>query len=188
MSGTPGETTGASRPGALLFAFVFLALSFLLLSLIGSETKFDAMWKVLEKGNVFNRGKLFAQPAFWPAVGLIGMCVFGVGHLWRTWRAKSPLGEGAEGLFWLRSLEYLLWFMAYVQTAPLIGYLPATLIFTALLAFRAGYREKRMIGYAVLTGLAVVLVFKTGLSVKIPGGAVYEYLPNTLRTFAIVNF
>ena len=45
-----------------------------------------------------------------------------------------------------------------------------------------------MLGAAAFTGLGIVLVFKAALSVKIPGGAIYEYLPDTLRNFLIVNF
>ena len=56
------------------------------------------------------------------------------------------------------------------------------------LAFRAGYRGPRMLCAAALTGLSIVLIFKTTLSVKIPGGAIYEYLPDIFRNFMIVNF
>ena len=189
MSGMPGESDRAAPPGAIWFALQLLVLSILLLFQIETETKFDAMWKVLEKGDIFNRGKLFAQPAFWPTVGLIGMIAFGFGHavhmLIARWGKK---GGFWEAIFWLRPNEYLLYFMIYVLLVREIGYLPATLFFCVSLALRVGYRSLRGLLAAVLTGLAVVLVFKTGLSVKIPGGAVYEYLPNTLRTFAIVNF
>jgi hypothetical protein len=40
----------------------------------------------------------------------------------------------------------------------------------------------------MITGLFIVLIFKTFLEVKIPGGAIYEFLPNTLRSFMILNF
>jgi len=45
-----------------------------------------------------------------------------------------------------------------------------------------------MIAYSIITGLSIVLIFKTFLEVKIPGGAIYEFLPNTLRSFMILNF
>jgi hypothetical protein len=41
---------------------------------------------------------------------------------------------------------------------------------------------------SVLIALSIVLVFKTFLEVKIPGGIIYEYLPDTLRNFMILNF
>lgn len=78
--------------------------------------------------------------------------------------------------------------MMYVAMVPVLGYLASTIIFTVLLALRQGYRGIRNLCAAALLGLAIVLVFKTGLSVKIPGGAVYEYLPSSLRSFMIINF
>ena len=41
---------------------------------------------------------------------------------------------------------------------------------------------------AAVMGFGIVLLFKTGLSAKIPGAAVYEYLPGALRNFMIANF
>ncbi len=93
-----------------------------------------------------------------------------------------------EAVQWLRALEYLAWFMVYVWAVPIIGYLPATLIFMGALAVRAGYRNRRVILAALAMGLGIVLVFKTMLSVKIPGGLLYEYLPDALRSIAILNF
>lgn len=57
-----------------------------------------------------------------------------------------------------------------------------------ILCLRAGYRGAGPIIAAALVGLLIVLIFKTGLSVSIPGGAVYEYLPTDLRKFMLVNF
>lgn len=168
----------ARRPGRLIFALSFLAVSVVLLSQLGEETKFS--WK----------GQLAAQPAFWPAIGVIGMVLFGSCHAVGEFRRRSRdpgLDETGETGIWLRSIEYLAWFMAYVFAVPVIGYLPATLIFTVALAFRAGYRSRGMLGAAALMGFGVVLVFKAFLSVKIPGGAIYEYLPDAVRSFALIN-
>ena len=181
------ETTGKAR-GELLFAILFVLLSLYLLSQIGTETKFSGVEKLWEKGQILNGGKLFAQPAFWPLVGVVGMSIFGLAHILTSIKGRNAADELKEGANWLLTLEYFFWFMAYVFAAPQIGYLAATLIFMVLLALRAGYREPRMLLAAAGTGLAIVLVFKTGLSVKIPGGAVYEGLPQGLRTFMIVNF
>ena len=71
---------------------------------------------------------------------------------------------------------------------PLVGYLPVTLVFVPLLSWRMGYRDRRMLGLAVLFALAVVLVFKGFLAVRIPGGAAYEYLPDGVRSLFIQYF
>jgi ribose/xylose/arabinose/galactoside ABC-type transport system permease subunit len=69
---------------------------------------------------------------------------------------------------------------------PVVGYLPATLVFVPALSWRMGYRTRRMMGASVVMALAIVILFKGFLSVRIPGGAVYEYLPDGLRSFFIL--
>ncbi len=173
-----GEQEGG-RPGGLSFAIAFLALALFLLTQLGAEAKFSP------------KGNLVAEPAFWPAIGVIGMSLFGGLHAIGEFRRRSRnrgLRETREAGVWLRSFEYLIWFMAYVFAVPVIGYLPATLIFTSALALRAGYRGRNMLGAAALMGFSVVLIFKAFLSVKIPGGALYEYLPDAFRSFALINF
>ena len=170
--------TSHAKPGTagnLPFAIAFVVVALVLLSQLGSETKFSA------------KGNLFAQPRFWPGVSVLGMVLFGTAHLAMVWRKKAE-GHRREALIWLRAAEYVVWFMAYVLAVPAIGYLGATILFTALLALRQGYRKARQVGTAIAIGIAVVLIFKTGLAVKIPGGAIYEYLPGGLRNFMIVNF
>jgi hypothetical protein len=45
-----------------------------------------------------------------------------------------------------------------------------------------------MMTYAACIGFSIVVIFKSFLEVKIPGGAIYELLPNALRSFFILNF
>ena len=155
--------------GELLFAALFFALALFLLSRLSDQTR----WV---KGVM-----LFAQPAFWPGVGLAGMVLFGGFHLRACWRRDDLRRERGEALVWLRSVEYALWFMGYVWAVPRIGYLPASVVFAPLLAFRVGYRRPVALWSAAALGLGTVLFFKSLLGVKIPGGAVYEYLPDGLR-------
>lgn len=175
------ESDGKDPRGGALFALLFLVLALILLTRIGTEVKFSP------------KGALFAQPGFWPAVGLCGMAVFGAIHcagaLRRVFGREGMIaGELAAGAGWLRALEYFLWFMAYVFAAPVAGYLATTVAFMALLVLRAGYRGGRPVAAAAAVGLAIVLIFKTALGVKIPGGAVYEHLPDALSSFMLVNF
>ncbi len=172
----------SARPGSLIFASMFLAVALFLLSQLSTQAKFST------------KGQLFAEPAFWPAVGVIGMVLFGALHAFSEFGRRSRnrgLRETRslrEIGVWLRSLEYLIWFMVYVVVVPIIGYLPATLVFALALAMRAGYRSRQMLGASALMGVAIVLIFKTMLSVKIPSGALYEYLPVALRSFVMINF
>ena len=162
------------QPGSLYFAVFFLALSALLLSQIGSETS----WV---KGT-----KFFAQPRFWPAIGLLGMTFFAALHCFRSVRLKRSENNVAELMLWLRSLEYAFWFMAYVLLVPRLGYLFSTLVFIYALTWRTGYREKNILVMAGVVATVVVVVFKGFLSVKIPGGQLYEWFPEAIRNFMIL--
>jgi hypothetical protein len=165
-----------AKSGELLFVLLFFVLAVLLLSQLPDQVK----W--------FKKTKLAAQPALWPAISIVGMVVFGGGHLWNIFRKDDLQRERGEAAIWLRSIEFALWFMLYVVVVPITGYLLTTLVFAPLLAFRVGYRSGPVLAYACLMGLGTVLFFKTFLSVKIPGGMIYEYLPNAMRSFMIVYF
>jgi hypothetical protein len=168
------------KVGDLGFAAVLLVLSLVLLSQIGEQTRWIA------------RVPLLAQPGFWPGLSLGSMVLFALVYITGSWRdPERPVRETGtvpELWFWLRSLEYALWFMAYVFIVPLAGYLPSSVIFCTVLAYRAGYREGRVLGAAALLGASVVLLFKSFLQVKIPCGALYEYFPAALRNLLIVYF
>jgi len=164
------------RPGDLVFSLLFLALSLFLAFNLQEQTTWS-------KGT-----KLPAQPAFWPYVSVAKMMLFSVLHLLSGLMSPTLKGRWLEVGFWLRSLEYAAWFMAYVFIVPKLGYLLSTMMFTALLSFRAGFRTVKPVLLAVLFGVTVVVVFKTFLQVKVPGGQIYEYLPTTLRSFMLTYF
>jgi hypothetical protein len=164
------------RRGQLVFAFVFVALSLVLLLMIGDQTR----WA--------DGTRTSAQPRFWPGIALGAMVVLGGFHLAKLpWRRVTRY-DTAELRKWAAVLEYALWFMVYVFLVPILGYLPTTLVFVPLLSWRMGYRSRRMMGISVVFAVTVVILFKAFLSVKVPGGAVYEYLPGALRSFFILNF
>lgn len=162
------------RRGQVIFAIGFLVIGLLLLSQIGRET----VWA--------EQTSFFAQPRFWPAVGLGLMVIFGALHLRALpWRRVSRY-DLAELRRWASVLEFALWFLAYVLLVPVLGYLPVTLVFVPALTWRMGYRGTPMLAAGLVFAVAVVVLFKSLLSVRIPGGAVYEYLPDGLRGFFIL--
>ena len=161
------------KPADLVFAIVFVLFAIFLLVQLTGQTK----W--------LSSKSLFAQPRFWPAVGVIGMTVFGLLHLLGSVLSPKEPGRVRELMFWALSLEYVAWFLLYVFLVPLAGYLPMTVLFAVLLVYRVGYRGKPAIIAAVLSALLIVLVFRVLLQVKIPGGAIYEYLPETIRVFML---
>ena len=164
------------KRGQLPFAALFFIGSALLLSQLGGQT----VW--------VDNTQLFAQPAFWPSVSLIGMAGFGALHLRHLPRHRLTRPDRHEAAVWASALEFAVWFLVYVLAVPRIGYLPTTLLFAALLTWRMGYRSRAMLWTSLGFGLAVVVLFKGLLSVRIPGAALYDYLPGALRSFFILNF
>ncbi len=79
------------------------------------------------------------------------------------------------------------WFLLYVYLVPRLGYLPSTLLVFPLLVLRAGYRGWRYVGLAWLVGIAIVVLFKSLLQVKIPGGEIYGLLPDAIRNFLVLR-
>ena len=164
------------RSGDLVFAIFFLVVSLVLLSQLGEQTK----W--------VKRTKLVAQPSFWPSVALYGMVFFAVLHFIGSLLSPRIYGRLAEVKLWFRSLEYVAWFLAYVWLVPRLGYLPTTMLYMPLLAWRVGFKDKKTLWMMAGLGFFIVFLFKSFLEVKIPGGALYEYLPSSLRSFMLLNF
>jgi hypothetical protein len=164
------------RRGELLFAVASFAVAVFLATQWWSETtRVDGIdWR--------------RQPGLWPAVAIAGMLVFGAGELAASVlraRRQGVAGVGAEVLSWGRAIEFIVWFMAYVWLVPVAGYLPATVAFAVLLTWRLGYRGGWLLA-AAATGVGVVVLFKGLLAVRIPGGAVYEVFPPTIRNFLVL--
>ena len=171
------------RPGDFLFAAASFVLALFLLSQLPEQTR----W--------FNRVDLLLQPRFWPSVVLGALVLFSGLHLVQSWRSRrdpehldtSPLPAG-ELLRWLRPLEYALYFVAYAASIPWLGYLLATVLFMPLLGIRTGVRSLSGLGLLAAIGVGIVLVFKTGLEVRMPPGALYDLFPPGVRNFLIRNF
>ena len=164
------------RPGNLFFAVCFLVLTLVLLSKINSQT----VWK--------SSSKWAAQPALWPVIGLVGMTVFALLNTVSAFVSPKIPGRWEEIKIWLHSFEYVAWFMVYVFIVPYLGYLPSTIVFSVLLTWRVGYHTPKMLVAAALIGVVTVVVFKTLLRVNVPGGRVYEVLPEGLRAIMLTYF
>ena len=201
----PGLFAVRRRPGDLFFAAVLFILALFLLSRLPFETR----W--------FNRIALPLQPRFWPAVVLGTFAFFSGLYLLQSllaWnktvrrpsatqaetpaiphsdsgiarrpRQRSPLA--GELLRWLRPLEFALYFVAYAASIPWLGYLLSTAAFMPLLGLRTGIRSLSGLGLLAGLSIGIVLVFKTGLEVRMPPGALYDLFPPQVRNFLIRNF
>ncbi|MHA7776800.1 tripartite tricarboxylate transporter TctB family protein [Roseibium sp. M-1] len=160
------------RPGDIVFASLFLLFSVFLLTQIPAETAWT------------KRTQWFAQPRLWPSIGIGGMVLFSALHFIGSLCSERIPGRWREVGFWLKSLEYVAYFLIYVVLVPQIGYLPATLAFTIFLTFRVGEATPLNLAAAAVFSVAVVLIFRAFLQVKIPAGRIYEALPDGIRAFA----
>ena len=94
------------KSGDLLFAVFFFLISAILISQFPDQIK----W--------FKKTKLTSQPALWSAIGLIGMTVFGLIHLFLNLTVQKLKIELVEGIRWIKSIEYACWFLLYVILVP----------------------------------------------------------------------
>ncbi|MEM7463169.1 MAG: tripartite tricarboxylate transporter TctB family protein [Pseudomonadota bacterium] len=164
------------RPGDLVFAWLFLAISVFLLTQLWDQAAYKA------------GGKLFAQPRFWPAVSLSLMTMFAALHLYGSAISERLDGRWQEVALWVSALEFAAWFVAYAFVVPYVGYLPATLIFAVLLTLRAGYRSRTALIGAAAAAIVIVLLFKSFLQVKLPAGKIYDSLPDGIRQIMLTYF
>lgn len=164
------------RPGDLVFAFLFLGFSLFLVYSLPDQTKWAGS------------GSIFAKPAFYVYGSVYLMAGFSLLHLVSSFLSEPLEGRWKEVLVWIKSVEYVCWFLLYVLIVPYLGYLISTIAFTVTLSLRLGYRSKRSIATTVLFAVVVVVLFKSLLQVKVPGGMIYEYLPTALRSFMLTYF
>lgn len=174
----PEPPSARRQVGDTTFNAAFLVFSLFLLSQMWSQT-------------TWADGQIFAaQPGFWPRLAVIGMALFSALNLYFSIRdpnaQERSAGLGEEVVLWARSVEFGLWFMAYVFATPAIGYMPASIAFAVALALRVGYRSGGALLWAAVAGAATVLLFKSFLQVKIPGGSIYESLPDGLRSLFVL--
>ena len=161
--------------GQVIFVLAALVFALFLLSQMGRQTA----W-------VDNAKTFAAQPRFWPAVGILMMVASFAANLWQIKRRRPNAADWVEAKRWLEPLEYVAWFMAYVFSVPLIGFLPMSIAFAVALTYRLGYRERVYPWLAAVFAVAMVVLFKGLLSVKIPGAALYELFPGAMRSFLIL--
>lgn len=170
--------TASRKSGDTVFAWICLLFSLFLLWNMTEQT-------VWASGNAWS-----GQPGFWPRLAVMGMTLFSAIYLFHSLRDATRnarlAGLGEEVLRWIFSIEYAVWFMAYVFLTPIVGYLAASVVFAIALSLRVGYRSSQALLSAAAVGIVTVLLFKSFLQVKIPGGAIYQSLPDGLRNFFIL--
>ena len=203
----PGLFAVRRRPGDLFFAAALFVLALFLLSQLPFETRWfnrialplqPRFWPAVVLGafaffsglyllqSLLAWNKTALRPSATPADDAPATPRSGIA---RRPRQRNPFATLAgELLRWLRPLEFALYFVAYAASIPWLGYLLSTAIFMPLLGLRTGIRSPSGLGLLAGLGIGIVLVFKTGLEVRMPPGALYDLFPPQMRNFLIRNF
>ncbi|WP_421704825.1 tripartite tricarboxylate transporter TctB family protein [Aliiroseovarius sp.] len=128
------------KRGQVLFAALFLICATLLLAAIGDQTK----WL---KGKAF-----FAQPRFWPGIGVGGMVLFTALHYWNLprrerrmprWIREADWFQWAESLFWAVLAGVLALTLGPVLAAPFV-FLVATLRISYVYLHKMDWKEAKV--------------------------------------------
>lgn len=172
----------ANRLESLLLNLIFAAVSAVLLALIFTATKHGsatAGW--------------WTRPALAPGVALSLLLLANGLSLWRAvseLRAVPPSPDEwqdarARIIGWLRPVEFLVYFAAYLWLIHVIGYLGATLIFVLWLLVRVGFRTPGWLLAGVALVAALILIFRMGLGVWMPAPPLYDLFPDSFREILI---
>jgi len=109
-------------------------------------------------------------------------------HKWRK-RFMLPTSAKFELSKYVAALEFVVYFIVYTITVPVLGYLLSTLIMGTFLTWRLGYRSPLWLLRGVLCSFATVVIFRTFLQIKTPVSIwLYDQLPTALRAFMLTYF
>ena len=94
------------------------------------------------------------------------------------WRWRYEMGQ------WLRAVEFIVYFILYTLSVPILGYLVSTLLMGCFLTARLGYRGWRWMAIALSASFAIVVLFRTLLQIRTPVNIwLYNQLPDGLSLF-----
>lgn len=165
----------------------FSLLAFLAPVVLASQILTQTRW--------FDGVNVTLQPRFWPALILAlwtifagvqaAICLKQSVAAGTVGRDLLPVGEFID---WVRPIEFAFYFVVYALLVPWLGYLLSTLVVMVLLGVRVGYRSAAHLFSLAGIALLIVLIFKTGLQVRMPSGQLYELFPPALRNFLIQHF
>jgi len=109
-------------------------------------------------------------------------------HRWRR-RFMLPTSASFEVSKYVAALEFVLYFIVYTVSVPILGYLASTVVFGTFLTWRLGYRSRVWILRGVVCSFVTVVLFRSLLQIKTPVSIwLYDQLPSTLRAFMLTYF
>ena len=177
--------------GDLTLSIIFLLFVVFLLIYFNSESGWSArdlnqkrVGKILKQQWV---GPLMCMAILLPATILNTLEAFKAYK--KSKRLLLPNKIMYEMTQWIRSLEFILYFLVYTFSITVLGYLISTLIFAVFLTYRLGYRTKKWIFTSLFSSFIVVLIFRTILQIKTPVNIwLYKFFPENLEVFMKIYF
>ena len=104
-------------------------------------------------------------------------------------RLRLPNRTFYEISEWIKSIEFIFYFLIYTFSISILGYLLSTVIFAILLTYRLGYRSFRWIGISLFVSICIVVIFRTILQIKTPVNIwLYDKFPESLEIFFKIYF
>jgi len=177
--------------GDLTLSIIFLLFVVFLLIYFNSESGWSA--RDLNQKRV---GKILKQQWVGPLmcmVILLPATILNILEAFKAYKKSKRLLLPNKIMYemtqWIRSLEFILYFLVYTFSITVLGYLISTLIFAVFLTYRLGYRTKKWIFISLFSSFIVVLIFRTILQIKTPVNIwLYKFLPENLEVFMKIYF
>ncbi len=147
-------------------------------------------------GRVKRLGTILKQSWVVPLLCLLVLVPAALLNLRESWRVRQwrkrfmlPTDASYETAKYAAALEYVVYFIMYTISVPILGYLLSTLILGTYLTWRLGYRTPKWLLIGLLSSFAVVIVFRSVLQIKTPVSIwLYDQLPAALRVFMLTYF
>jgi len=177
--------------GDLTLSIIFLVLvSFLLIS-FNTESGWDG--RELSQKRV---GKILKQQWVGPLICMVVLVPATIYNLYQSIiqlninkRLKMPSRTKYELFQWLKSLEFIVYFLIYTNIITIFGYLISTVIFAIFLTTRLGYRSLKWILRSAIAAFIIVIIFRSILQIKTPVNIwLYKYLPDNFEVFMKIYF
>ena len=177
--------------GDLTLSIIFLILvSFLLIS-FNTESGWDG--RELSQKRV---GKILKQQWVGPLICMVILVPAAIYNLYQSTiqlninkRLRMPSRIKYELFQWLKSLEFIVYFLIYTNIITIFGYLISTVIFAIFLPTRLGYRSLKWILRSTIAAFIIVIIFRSILQIKTPENIwLYKYLPQNFEVFMKIYF
>ena len=177
--------------GDLTLSIIFLVfVSFLLIS-FNTESGWDG--RELSQKRV---GKILKQQWVGPLICMVILVPAAIYNLYQSTiqlninkRLRMPSRIKYELFQWLKSLEFIVYFLIYTNIITIFGYLISTVIFAIFLTARLGYRSLKWIFRSAIAAFIIVIIFRSILQIKTPVNIwLYKFLPQNFEVFMKIYF